>query len=77
MGGDGNAARLDVERVVGELRGEVLQGEVVSREGIESERRVGGMVVAEIVAGGEEEGGRSDDVLEEAVEFAVAIMGED
>lgn len=34
-------------------------------------------MLSEIVAGGEEEGGRSDDVLEEALELAVAIVGED
>lgn len=39
-------------------------------------RRVGGML-PEIVTSGQEEGRRSDDVLEEAVEFAMAIAGED
>lgn len=34
-------------------------------------------MLTEVVASGEEEGGRSDDVLQEAKEFAVVIVGED
>lgn len=34
-------------------------------------------MLSEILAGGEEEGGRSDDVLQEALEFATAIVRED
>lgn len=36
-----------------------------------------GRTGSEIVASGEEEGGRSDDVLEEVEKLAMAVLGED